>query len=156
MTPVVSCQSTCWILLSNPRCGKYPCKSETGRVQAQKAFTINLSHVHTQAHTQAHTQTLVSLLLSSDTQPRQHLKHSQRDEKKQFIIASAASVFTHTNISLGLIVCWYSFAFELLFQANEISCWKTFTQRDDSVVILHRLEWPEHSAPVYVSFCKWL
>lgn len=29
LAPVVSCQQTCWNLRSNPRCGKYPCKSES-------------------------------------------------------------------------------------------------------------------------------
>lgn len=54
LTPVVSCQQTCWNLLGNPRCGKYPCKSEsvTQGTEAKEAFTIYLSHTIT--HTCTH------------------------------------------------------------------------------------------------------
>lgn len=64
---VVSCQQACRNLQSNPRCGKYPCKSEceTRGTEAQEAFSIY--RLHTDTH----------CFYPPDTPPRHDLKPSK-------------------------------------------------------------------------------
>lgn len=71
--PVVSCQQTCWNLLSNPRCGKYPCKPESEKQRTQmEAVTVYLSHVHTQTEW-----CILTAFFPPDILPRHDLSYSK-------------------------------------------------------------------------------